>query len=92
MRVEMGEGLVTTEAPFSDLEALTRLMTLSSEISDAAMALYATEEAALGMKLMETADRLADEVGTLAIRSGYTADEVTQPLWQAPREGCHGEG
>jgi hypothetical protein len=92
MKVEMGEGLVTTKAPFSDLEALTGLMKLSSEISDAATALYDTEHAALGMKLMETADRLADEVGALAARSGYTVDEVTQPLWQAPREGCHGEG
>jgi hypothetical protein len=92
MRVEMGEGLVTTEAPFNDLEALTRLMKLSSEISDAATALYATEQATLGMKLMETADQLAEEVGVLAARSGYTANQVTQPLWRAPREGCHGEG
>jgi hypothetical protein len=92
MRVEMGEGLVNTKAHSSDLEALTGLMKLSCEISDAATALYDTEHAALGMKLMETADQLADEVGVLAARSGYTADEVTQPLWKAPREGCHREG
>jgi len=88
----MGEGLVTTKALSSDLEALTRLMKLSCEISSAATTLYATEHAALGMKLMGTADQLADEVGVLAARSGYTAEQVTQPLWQAPREGCHGEG
>jgi hypothetical protein len=46
-----------------DLEAFTRLMKLSGEISSAAIALYDTEHAALGMTLMETADQLADEVG-----------------------------
>jgi len=33
------------------------------------------------MKLMEIADKLADDVGVLAAHSGYTADQVTAPLW-----------
>jgi hypothetical protein len=37
------------------------------------------------MSLMETADRLAEEVGVWAARSGYTVDEVTQPLWRNTR-------
>jgi hypothetical protein len=72
--------------PLGELEGFTRLMKLSCEISDAATALYDTEHAALGIKLMETADRLADEVGMLAAQSDYTADEVTQPLWLTPRD------
>jgi hypothetical protein len=51
-------------------EALTRLMELSCDVSRAAEALYDTEEAALGMALMEKADRLSDEVGVWAARSG----------------------
>jgi len=39
------------------------------------------EEAARDMKLMEIADKLADDVGVLAARSGYTADQMTAPLW-----------
>jgi hypothetical protein len=57
-------------------------MALSSKLADCAMALYETEEAARGMKLMEIADKLADDVGVLAARSGYTADQVTAPLWK----------
>ena len=63
--------------------ALTRLMDLSCQLARHAMLLYDTAEAALGMTLMETADRLADEVGVWAARSGYTVEEVTLPLWYA---------
>jgi hypothetical protein len=83
MRIE-GEGLLTVETPedSGDLSVLTRFMAFSSELADFAMALYDTEEAARGMKLMEFADKLADEIGVLAARSGYTADQVTAPLWK----------
>ncbi len=32
------------------------------------------------MQLIETADKIADEVGVCAERAGYTLDEVTTPL------------
>jgi hypothetical protein len=84
MRVEMDWGVATTKAPEAtgELKALGRLMELSCDVSRAAVALYDTEQATLGMTLMETADRLADEAGAWAGRCGYTMDEVTQPLWK----------
>lgn len=80
MRVIEGEGLVTVKAleGSRDLNALTRLMTLSCEIGDSARECD-TDQA---MRLIGIADRLADEVGTLADRSGYTVDEVIAPLWK----------
>ncbi len=66
----------------SDLTSLTRFMELSSEVAALAMKLGDTEEASLGMKLMETADRISDQVGVAAERAGYTMDEVTRPLWE----------
>ena len=62
------------------------LMALSSEIADSARKLCTTEQATVGMKLMTIADRLADEVGLLTDRSGYTVDEVVAPLW---KDGGH---
>jgi hypothetical protein len=76
MRTKEGEGLK------EDLAALTRLMALSSQVAAHAEALYATEEVQRGMKLMGTADLIAEEVGVLAERYGYTIDEVTHPLWK----------
>jgi hypothetical protein len=83
MRTE-GKGLVAERTPedSGDLSVLTRLMKLSSELADCAMVLYGTEEAAQGMKVMEIADKLADVVGGLAARNGYTMDEVTASLWK----------
>ena len=89
MRIEEGEGLrrnlAAHEAPGSttDLEALTKLMDLSCQVAAHAEALYATEEVQRGMKLMETADLIAEEVGVWAERCGHTVDEGTRPLWQA---------
>ena len=91
MRIEEGEGLrcnlAGNEAPLestTDLEALTKLMDLSCQVAAHAEALYATEEVQRGMKLMETADLIAEEVGVWTERCGYTIDEVTRPLWR----GC----
>ncbi len=83
MKFIRGEGLVAEKTPDSDRGvALTRLMALSSEIANSAQRLYDTEQATVGMRLMEIADRLADEVGLLTDRSGYTVDEVIAPLWK----------
>ena len=65
-----------------DLEALTRLMGLLSNLARDVTKLYGTEKAALGMSLMETTDQLTVVVGVLSERMGYTMDEVTRPLWQ----------
>lgn len=84
MRIVEGKGLVAVKTleGRGDLNALTRLMKLSTEISDSALTFYGTERVTAGMTLMGIADRLADEVGLLADRSGYTVDEVTAPLWK----------
>ena len=71
-----------------DLEALTRLMELSCKVSDHAQALYGTEEIGRGMELMETADLIAEEVGVWLLRTGYTIEEVTAPLWGEPHAEC----
>jgi hypothetical protein len=39
------------------------------------------------MKVMEAADELAEEVGVLAARLGFTVDEVVTPLWKG--EECN---
>jgi hypothetical protein len=57
-------------------------MDLSRQVAAHAVALYDTEELQRGMNLMETADRIAEEVGVWAERCGYTIDEVTHPLWK----------
>jgi hypothetical protein len=64
-----------------DLAALTRLMALSCRVADYAQTLDGGDTV-----LMEAADKIAEEVGVWAERSGYTLDEVTRPLWepQAP--------
>ena len=82
MKLIRGEGLVTVKAPedSGNLNVLARLMALSSEIADSAQKLYDTEQATVGMTLMEIAGRLTDEVGLLTDRSGYTVDEA--PLWK----------
>jgi hypothetical protein len=80
MIIEMGEGL-------GELEALTRLMGLSCDVSRLAVTLYDTEQTTLGMALMETADQVADEVGVWTTRCGHTMDEVTRPLWRDTGEG-----
>jgi len=92
MSSEVGEGVATTIAPQTtgDLEALTRLMELSCELSQAA--LHCTDQVMFGKTLMETADRLAEEVGFWAEQRGYTMDQVTLSLWadtRTPQEGCH---
>ncbi len=65
---ELGE----TSNDGEDLSVLTRLIARCSELADCAMALYGTEEAAQGMKVMEIADKLTDDIGVLAAQSGYT--------------------
>lgn len=78
------EGLVQhasgTLGGLGDLTALTRLMALSCRVADLALKLY-DDAPTLGMKMMEAADLISEEVGVWAERSGYTLDEVTQPLW-----------
>ena len=64
--------------------ALTRFMGLSSQVADRAIALYDTEEAWEGMEVMEAADQIAEAVGVVAVRCGYTMDEVMRPLWGPP--------
>ncbi len=70
MRTDEGVPLVESKPP-EDLAALTRLMALSCRVADAARTIEA----------METADKIAEDVGVLAERLGYTADEVVRPLW-----------
>jgi hypothetical protein len=50
-----------------------------------------SEHAAFGVALMGTADRLADEVGVWATRSGHTVDDVTLPLWEGIHAQAHHE-
>ena len=84
MKLIRGEGLVTGKTPerSENAAALTRCMALSCEIADSALKLYNTEHVTVGMRLMETADKLAEEVGLLTDLTGYTIDEVVAPLWR----------
>lgn len=50
------------------------------------MALYDTEQAALGMKLMETADELADEVEVWTARFGRRPREAVEGMVYPERD------
>lgn len=69
----------------TDLTALTKLMGLSSAVADHARALCDTKETQRGMRLMEVADKIAEEVGVLVECGGLTIDEVMRPLWHTER-------
>ena len=68
------------------LEALRRLMNLSSELVECSMGAYNTDDDRSNPpRLHNIADTLAEEIGVLAESLGYTVADVVGPMWAAPQ-------